>query len=111
MDIIAAAQQHDPLSCQTITKAGSFLGIAIANLINLFNPGLIVLGGELAAAGDTLLDAVHRSVSQHAMPKAAGEAIITISQLGNNTVAIGAATLVIRHAFQPSNLTTLLYST
>lgn len=107
-DIIAAAQQHDTLSCHTVTKAGSFLGIAIANLINLFNPGLIVLGGELAAAGDILLDAVQHSVSQRAMPKAASEAIITVSQLGDNAVAIGAATLVIHHAFQPSNLTTML---
>lgn len=107
-DIIAAAQQHDALSCQTVTKAGSFLGIAIANLINLFNPGLIVLGGELAAAGDILLNAVQHSVSQRAMPKAASEAIITVSQLGDNAVAIGAATLVIHHAFQPSDLITML---
>ena len=107
-DITAAALQNDPISCQTIAKAGSYLGIALANLINLFNPGLIILGGELSAAGDLLLDTVHQSVTQRAMPKAASEATITISQLGDNAVAMGAATLVIYHAFQPSNLTNTL---
>ncbi|MBP8001298.1 MAG: ROK family transcriptional regulator [Chloroflexi bacterium] len=108
IDIVAAAEHNDPVSCQVIRKAGKFLGIAIANLINLFNPGLIVLGGELAAAGDLLLNTVHESVTQRAMPKAASEATITVSQLGDDAVAIGAATLVIHHAFQPSNLSTML---
>jgi predicted NBD/HSP70 family sugar kinase len=107
-DITAAARQNDPVSCQTIAKAGSYLGIALANLINLFNPGLIILGGELSAAGDLLLETVHQSVIQRAMPKAASEATITISQLGDNAVAMGAATLVIYHAFQSSNLTNTL---
>lgn len=107
-DITAAAAQNDPASQQTITKAGAYLGIALANLVNLFNPGLIVLGGELAAAGDLLLEAVHESVTRRAMSKAASEAIIITSQLGENAVAIGAATLVIHHAFQPSRLTLML---
>ena len=63
---------------------------------------------ELAAAGDLLLNTVHESVTQRAMPKAASEATITVSQLGDDAVAIGAATLVIHHAFQPSNLSTML---
>lgn len=107
-DIVAAANQHDPICRQVIDKAGAYLGIAIANLINLFNPGLIVLGGELAAAGNLLLTPVHQAVTQRAMSKAASEATITTSQLGANAIAIGAGTLVIHHAFQPANLSLTL---
>ncbi len=102
--IIAAALSGDPATRSIIENAGSFLGIAIANLVNLFNPGLIVLGGDLVAAGDLLLNAVRTAVKRRAMPKAAREVKITVSSLGDDAVAIGAATLAIHNAFQPANL-------
>jgi predicted NBD/HSP70 family sugar kinase len=103
-EITTSALDGDPVSRQVVVDAGNHLGIAIANLLNLFNPGLIVLGGELAAAGELLLQAVHDSVAGRAMPKAAREARITISRLGEDAVAMGAATLAMQNAFQPSNL-------
>ncbi len=102
--IINAALAGDPIARTVIDTAGSFLGIAIANLVNLFNPGLIVLGGELVAAGDLLLNPVRTVVNRRAMPKAAREVMITTSSLGNDAVAIGAATLAMQNAFHPSNL-------
>ncbi len=102
--IINAALSGDPIARSVIDTAGSFLGIAIANLINLFNPGLIVLGGELVAVGDLLLNPVRTVVRRRAMPKAATEVTITTSSLGNDAVAIGAATLAMQNAFHPSNL-------
>lgn len=109
--ITIAAVNGDPLSRQVITEAGNDLGVAIANLLNLFNPGLVVLGGELTTAGDLLLEAVHASVAHRAMPKAAREATITLSALGEDAVAIGAATLAIQHAFLPSSLPQTLSAT
>ncbi len=102
--IINAALAGDPIARTVIDTAGSFLGISIANLVNLFNPGLIVLGGELVAAGDLLLNPVRTVVNRRAMPKAAREVMITTSSLGNDAVAIGAATLAMQNAFHPSNL-------
>jgi predicted NBD/HSP70 family sugar kinase len=102
--ITAAAVAGDPICQAVITKAGRFLGIALANLVNLFNPGLIILGGDIVVSGDLLMNPVRASVKLRAMPKAAQEVTITISKLGNDAVVIGAATLAILHAFQPAQL-------
>ncbi len=102
--IIEAALSGDPTARSVVDTAGSFLGIGIANLVNLFNPGLIVLGGELAAAGDLLLNPVRAVVNRRAMPKAAREVTITTSSLGDDAIAVGAATLAMQNAFHPSNL-------
>ncbi len=102
--IIEAALSGDPTSRSIIANAGSFLGIGIANLVNVFNPGLVVLGGELTAAGDLLLNAVRAAVIRRAMPKASSEVKIMVSSLGDDAVAVGAATLAMHHAFKPSRL-------
>jgi predicted NBD/HSP70 family sugar kinase len=102
--VIEAALSGDPTARSIIANAGSFLGIGIANLVNVFNPGLVVLGGELTAAGDLLLNAVRAAVIRRAMPKASSEVKIMVSSLGDDAVAIGAATQAMQHAFQPSRL-------
>ena len=53
--IVRAANTEDPLCKQVIHEAGTYLGIAVANLFNLLNPSLVVLGGRLTAAGDRLI--------------------------------------------------------
>jgi predicted NBD/HSP70 family sugar kinase len=102
--IIAAALEGDPTTRSIVQTAGNYLGIAIANLVNLFNPGLIALGGDLVAAGDLLLDAVRAAVALRCIPKAASEVTILVSSLGDGAVAIGAGTLAMQKAFQPSRL-------
>lgn len=106
--LIEEARSGDQLCRQALEEAGRYVGVAIANLLNLLNPGLIVLGGELAAAGDFFLDAVRSSVRERAMPKAAQEAEIIFSDMGEDVVAIGAATVALQHAFQPANLSQTL---
>lgn len=103
-EIAAAALAGDPICVEVIRRAGTYLGTALANLINLLNPTLITLGGDLVAAEKLLLDSVLASVQQRAMPKAAAESEIVISRLGSDAVAIGAATLAMENAFRPSNL-------
>lgn len=104
LEVVDAAVAGDPIARHVIENAGTYLGIAIANLLNLFNPGLVVLGGQLTAAGDLLLRTVEDSIKTRAMPKVAQEAEITTSTLGENSIAMGAATLAIYNAFQPSQL-------
>lgn len=107
-DITEAALAGDPVYRAVIERTGTYLGIAIANLVNLFNPELIIIGGDLAAAEEPLLKTIQRSVKRRAMPKAANEVHITTSKLGNDVVAMGAATLVIQNAFQPAKIMTIL---
>lgn len=103
-EIATAALAGDPICTEVVERAGAYLGTALANLINLLNPGLITLGGDLVAADTLLLSAVGTAVNRRAMPKAAAESEIVISRLGRNAVAIGAATLAIENAFRPSSL-------
>lgn len=102
--IIEAAQAGDEQCHEVLEQAGHYVGVGIANLLNLLNPGLIVLGGEVAAAGDSFINAVRASVRERALSKAAREARICLSAVGPDAVAIGAATVMLEHAFEPANL-------
>ncbi len=102
--IVQKALQGDPICHQVMVETGNYLGIAVANLLNLFNPELVVLNGDIAAAGILLADAVQQSIKTHAISKAAQEARIVFTTFDTNNVAVGAATLAIQAAFQPSNL-------
>ncbi len=102
--LVHAAVQGDVIAGQIVQNAGRYLGTAIANLLNLVDPGIVILNGDLVEAGPLLLDAVQTSIHQRVMPIAAQRTEIAISKLGKLAVAIGAATLVIQHAFQPANL-------
>lgn len=106
--IIEAAHAGDAQSREVLEQAGCHVGVGVANLLNLLNPSLIVLGGELAAAGDFFLDAVLSSVRERAMPLAAQKAEICFSGVGNDAVAIGAATVVLQNAFEPANLSRII---
>lgn len=106
--LIDAAHAGDVHCREVLEQAGRYLGLGVSNLLNLLNPSLIVLGGELAEAGDFFLDAVRSSVRERAMLKAAQEAEISFSGLGDDAVAVGAATVVLEHAFEPANLSQII---
>ncbi|MBA3532573.1 MAG: ROK family transcriptional regulator [Ardenticatenales bacterium] len=95
-DVVAAARAGDPMPIEVIQRAGRYLGLAIANLLNLVNPGLIVLGGSVTEAGDMLLSPLRQTVRERSFAKSNAEATITMSRLGEDAVAVGAATLVIQ---------------
>ncbi|HLD93246.1 MAG TPA: ROK family transcriptional regulator [Anaerolineales bacterium] len=107
-DLATAAFSGDSTAIQIIQEVGGYLGIAIANLLNLINPGLIVMGGDLVAAGPVMLQAVQETALARAIPKAGKEVTIIASDMGDDVVAIGAATLVFHHAFQPGMIANIL---
>ena len=99
--LVAAASDGDSLACAVIREAGRTLGVGIANLLNLFNPQRVVLGGAITLAGDVLLDPIRQMISTRAL--AASTTSIERSPLGEHGIAIGAATVVLEHALaQPS---------
>jgi predicted NBD/HSP70 family sugar kinase len=108
IDEVVKASDTDPICREVIQTAGRLLGIAIANLLNLFNPELILLGGGLVGAGDVLMDAVRAATAGRAISKASREATIALSSLKEDVVAIGAATLAVHNAFLPSRMRWLL---
>jgi len=103
-ELVASALSGDATCRQVVQNAGRYLGTSIANLLNLVNPGLVILGGELVQAGELLMGPIHASIRERVMPIAAQQAAIVAGKLGNDAIAIGAATLVIQNAFEPAQL-------
>lgn len=97
--IIDAARQNDAECVQILEKAGLNLGVRIAYLINLFNPEIVILGGGMERAGDLILEPIKRMVRRLAFEEPASMVRIIPSRLGDNSVSLGAASLVIREIF------------
>ncbi len=97
--IIEAARQNDTECIQILEKAGLNLGVRIAYLINLFNPEIVILGGGMERAGDLILEPIKRMVRRLAFEEPASMVRIIPSRLGDNSVSLGAASLVIREIF------------
>lgn len=89
-DVAAAARRGDLIAQQILARAGTHIGIAIAGLVNLFNPGLVIIGGGVAQTGDILLDPMRQAVQRRSLPAATRAVRITTAMLGRRSSSIGA---------------------
>lgn len=86
-----AAQNGDSLALEVISEAATYLGIGLVNLVNIFNPEMIIIGGSLAKMGDLLLEPARRVVRERAFQLSARLVRIVQSQLGDDAAVFGAA--------------------
>ncbi len=98
--VVRAALDGDSISIEVLQMAGRRIGVAIANLINLFNPGLVIIGGGVSNAGDLLLEPVRQTVARRVLPVAMQYTRIVQARLGREAIGIGAATLVLQESFK-----------
>ncbi|HOV80564.1 MAG TPA: ROK family protein, partial [Bacillota bacterium] len=96
--VMSAAAGGDPGAAAVITDAARFLGIGIANVLNLLNLSLVVLGGGVMEAGDLILDIVGREVGQRALKAARNGARIVKAELGGRAGVMGAVALALQTA-------------
>ncbi|HEY3363533.1 MAG TPA: ROK family transcriptional regulator [Symbiobacteriaceae bacterium] len=82
-----------------VDEMGYRLGVGIANLVNTFNPEMVVLFGPITALGEELLERIRTTVRTRALPQAGARARIVCSLLGADGPLVGAATLVISRLF------------
>ena len=93
--VAQAAARGDVKAQQIISEAMDYLGIGIANLVNLFNPQVIIIGGGLANIGDALFEPVQHVVEQRAF-RAAVEAVRVVpAELGDDVGVLGAAAVAL----------------
>jgi glucokinase len=92
-DVVTAARRRDPAARQVLLDAASLLGLAVANLISLFDPEVVVLGGGLGSSGEILLAPLRRTALRWAQPLAARQVRITASRLGGRAPLLGAVRL------------------
>jgi glucokinase-like ROK family protein len=93
--IIQAAEYGDPEAIEALSEAGLAMGMGIANIINIFNPELVVIAGPLSAAGDFLLPSIKDSIQKHTLPEILAEAEIVSSAFGPDASVIGAIAMVV----------------
>jgi len=102
-EIIAeAARKGDKLAFNIMEKTGEYLGVGIANAVNLFNPELVIIGAGVSGAGDLFLDTLKRTVKARALHTASTSVEIKLSELGDTTAALGAAILILKSVFNPT---------
>ena len=96
--VFQAAEQGDSLAKEIIDETAIYLGIALANIVNLFNPELIVLGGPVGQKGEILLEPLRAEVRRRAMAYPLSATQIITTDLGSKAGTVGAATLVLQRA-------------
>lgn len=92
-EVAEAARRGDALSIEVFLEAGRLLGYGVANLVSLFDPEVVVIGGGLARASDLFLEALRKSMKEHAQPIAATKVRVVTSKLGGDANLLGVARL------------------
>ncbi len=90
-ELIQLARRGDPEAKKVIAQTGEYLGLALANLVSILNPEMIVVGGGVAAAGNLLLAPARNTMRQWAQPLAGKQVRIVRSRLGARAALLGMA--------------------
>jgi len=90
-EVSLVAQDGDPLALEVIGQAVNYLGVGMVNLVNIFNPEMIIVGGGMAKMGDLLFEPVRQVVRERAFPLLAQTVRIVPAQLGDDAGVFGAA--------------------
>lgn len=86
-----AAQGGDSLASEVISEAAIYLGVGMVNLVNIFNPEMIIVGGGVAKMGDLLLNPARQVVKERAFKLAVQVVRIVTARLGDDGGLLGAA--------------------
>ncbi|GGO91103.1 transcriptional regulator [Wenjunlia tyrosinilytica] len=93
--VVQLAAGGDPGCRRVISDAGRHIGMGVANLCNLLNPRRVILGGDLAEAGELVLAPIRESVARYAIPSAARQLSVVPGALGSRAEVLGALALVL----------------
>ena len=97
--LFAAARLGDPQARQILDQSAKYLGIALANLVNLLNPEMIVLGGLLVNGADLLLEPTRTALRNYAFADLGEKVDLHTSSFGWQAGLAGAAALVLANQF------------
>jgi glucokinase len=102
-EIFAAAEAGDRFALNLVERTARLLGTGIANLVNLFGPELIILGGTMAEAGDVLLNPICQTLHTKALDRIEKNVQIRTGSFGEDEAVQGAVTLALHHYFCPAS--------
>ena len=93
--VLEAARRNDGLALRLVEETAYYMGWGIANLVNILNPDIVLLGTIAVAAGDLLLNPIRKRVSEFAMTRPAAAVKIAPAQLGDTLGDLAAVALVV----------------
>ncbi len=103
--VVALVKGGNRDAIQAVREAGRLIGQVLASTVNLLNPGTIVLGGDLADAGDQLFAGIREVVYRRSTALATSRLQLIPSILGDRAGVTGAAAMVIDHVLSPHGWT------
>ena len=89
----AAARDGDPVVRTLLEAAGAHLGFALSHMVNLTNPGLVVLGGNLSIVAEFILPTLNATLDEHALEPLRRDLRLLVSPLGPDAVPMGGIAL------------------
>lgn len=93
--VLQAAAQGEPAVLEVMNTVGRYLGIGIANLVNAFNPSLVVLGGVLSLAGPYILPGAQQEMDARALTAPRKDLCITLSAFKLDACVMGGIALIL----------------
>lgn len=98
-DIIEAVNEGDIFAIEIINKLGHFLGEALASLIHIFNPEMIIIGGKVALAGEYLTNPIHNTLNKYTISHIKKDTELVTSKLQDKVKLLGSVAMVMNHVF------------
>ncbi len=92
LELVAAGDRG---ARRAVIDAGAAVGRAIAGSVNLLNPELVAIGGDLAAAGEVILEPIRQAIQRHSVSRAASAVRVERGALGDRAEVLGAAALIL----------------
>lgn len=102
--VFEAAKQGDRLANKLIARLGYYLGVGLTNVVNIFNPELILIGGGVAKMGDLLLEPAIKVVKERAFTTSATSVQIRPALLGDDSSILGAVAFVLDNLAEGSTI-------
>ncbi len=100
-DVVELVRAGSQPAMAVVRQAGRDIGEVVATMVNLINPSVVVIGGQVAGAGEHLLAGIRESVYHRSLPLATEHLRIVTSLAGREAAVLGASALAIEHVLSP----------
>lgn len=107
--VIRAARKDELSAIELLQQVGEKVGEGIASLLHLFNPDMVVLGGEIVKAGDLITVPVRQAMNKYALARIRGHCELRLSDLGGDAAILGTQLMAMGHLHQKTGMTFALY--
>lgn len=102
--LVSAAKYGDPVALGLLSDSARTVGGVLAQIVNLFNPSIIVIGGRVGRSLDLYLAKLRQAILRRSLPLATRSLEVVVSPLGDQAGLVGAAFTAVDHLLSPEGL-------